>query len=589
MSGRTEARDAALAAALGLVAFAIYLPALRLEFAADDFLILDNLEKLGGLRNAAAYFEVNFYGYYRPLVFLSYALDAAVWGVDAAGFHLTNVALHGVNTMLVYALARRVAEPAVAGGAALLFALHPTNAEGVFWVSGRFDLLATAWILAALVFLWRPGLKTRPPSFFGPAYWLGAVCFALALLSKESAATVVILAPAFGVLIEGRDWRWALGRQAPFFVISAAYVLARDAAGLAAVGGPQRIGKLLMLLAAVGVVLWLARTGQADRSTGLRRRLAAGVATAAIVALVLGALVTSVPVRDQIGPSLGFATYAMYSLGPFVLWPVWPVFLDPNSLAWIKGGVAGVALAAGLVAAGWSWLRARPSLFLAALIVVASLVPVSAMPGPTHLYLASTGAALFAALALALVPKPMVRTSLAFALLVLMGANLAVVTARWQRASAMTRGAVALVTSHPMPCADREVVLLTAPSGVDGVPCNLNYETFRILGDCVPRALHAVLRVTREDAAVEVSRPASGIFELRVRDYRGNIMASEDLRNYRVQVRDDGRKTTLETPLGRLETWPDGSAQMFRLTMTADASRATFYYYSRRQVHAVPR
>jgi hypothetical protein len=153
----------------------------------------------------------------------------------------------------------------------------------------------------------------------------------------------------------------------------------------------------------------------------------------------------------------------------------------------------------------------------------------------------------------------------------------------------MTRGAVALVTSHPMPCADREVVLLTAPSGVDGVPCNLNYETFRILGDCVPRALHAVLRVTREDAAVEVSRPASGIFELRVRDYRGNIMASEDLRNYRVQVRDDGRKTTLETPLGRLETWPDGSAQMFRLTMTADASRATFYYYSRRQVHAVPR
>jgi hypothetical protein len=151
----------------------------------------------------------------------------------------------------------------------------------------------------------------------------------------------------------------------------------------------------------------------------------------------------------------------------------------------------------------------------------------------------------------------------------------------------MTRGAVAVVTSHPVPCADREVVLLTAPSGVDGVPCNLNYETFRILGSCVPRALHTLMRVTREDASVDVTRPAPGIIELRVRDYRGNIVASEDLRNFRSQVRGDFRTATLETPIGRLDTWPDGSSQMFRLTLTPDAIRATFYYYSGRRVHAV--
>jgi hypothetical protein len=585
MSGRT--RDAALAVALGLLAFAVYLPALRLEFTADDFLILDNLEELGGLRGAAAYFEVNFYAHYRPLVFLSYAIDAAVWGVDAAGFHLTNVALHAANAMLVYALARRVAEPAVAGAAALVFAFHPTNYEGVFWISGRFDLLATTWILAALVFLWTPGRKTRPSSFFGPAYWLGAGCFVLALLSKESAATVVILAPAFGVLIEGRDWRWALRRLVPLFVISAGYIAARDAAGLAAVGGPQRIGKLLMLMAAVGLVLWMARERKPERSTAPRRSLTVGLLAAVIAALVLGALVMIPQVRDRMGPSLGFATYAMYYLSPVALWPALPAFLDPNSLAWIKAGVAGVALAAGLVAAGGSWLRARPALLLATLIAAAALVPVSAMPGPTHLYLASVGAALFAALALALVPKPVVRASVFFAVLVAMGASLAAVTGRWHQASAMTRGAVAVVTSHPVPCADREVVLLTAPSGVDGVPCNLNYETFRILGSCVPRALHTLMRVTREDASVDVTRPAPGIIELRVRDYRGNIVASEDLRNFRSQVRGDFRTATLETPIGRLDTWPDGSSQMFRLTLTPDAIRATFYYYSGRRVHAV--
>jgi hypothetical protein len=591
-------RDAVAALALGVLAFVVYLPAIRLEFAADDFLILDNLQKLEGLRHAAAYFEVNFYAYYRPLVFLSYALDWSLWGVDPAGFHLTSVLLHAINTMLVFALARRVTDATVAAVAALVFALHPVSQEAVFWVSGRFDLLATAWILGSLVLLWSP----RPW-----LYWIGVACFALALLSKESAATVVVLAAAHGVLLGGRDGRWAVRRLVPLFVVSAGYVVARSAAGVAAVGGPQRIGKVLMLLAAVGAIVWLARASARASAAGAGvsgKPSAAGpdssgpgvarrpVVRAVLVALLVGAglgLLVSVPqVRDQAGPSLGFATYALYYLGPAGLWPASPAFLDPNLLAWTIGGVVAVAMIAGLLAGGWPWLRARPALLLAVLIVGAALVPVSAMPSHTHLYLASVGAALFFALAIARVPKPAVRTVAVFAVLVAAGASLAAATARWQQTSDMTRGAVALVTSHPVPCADRDVVLLAAPSGVDGIPCNLNYETFRFLGGCVPRALHTLLRVMREDADVDVTRPAPDVIELRIRNYRGNIMASEDLRNYRVQVRGEGLNATLNTPIGRLETRPEGASQLFRLTLTPDASRATFYYYSRRQVHAVP-
>ncbi|HET9267512.1 MAG TPA: hypothetical protein VFO31_05085, partial [Vicinamibacterales bacterium] len=526
MSAGTRPRDAAIAGALGLLALVVYLPAVRLEFAADDFLILDHLQKLDGFRHAAAYFEVNFYAYYRPLVFLSYALDWTTWGLDAAGFHLTNVLLHAVNTMLVYALARRVGDATVAGVAALVFTLHPVNQEAVFWVSGRFDLLATAWILGSLVLLWSP----RPS-----AYWIGAACFGLALLSKESAATVVILAAAHGVLIEGRDQRWALARLVPIFVISAGYVVARSAAGVAPVGGSQRIGKVVMLMAGVGAVLWLARASarasaaQASaKASAARQPVARGIVAASVVAVVLGGLISVPQTRDLLGPSIGFVAYALYYLGPAGLWPASPEFLDPNQLSWVMGGVIGVALAAGLVAAGWPWLRARPAFLLAALIVGAALVPVSAMPSHAHLYLASVGAALFVALALALVPKPALRTAVVFAVLVAAGANLAAATARWLRTSDMTRGAVALVTAHPVPCADREVVLLTAPSGIDGIPCNLNYETFRFLGECVPRALHTLLRVMREDAEIDVTRPERDVIELRVRDYRGNIMASED-------------------------------------------------------------
>jgi hypothetical protein len=43
----------------------------------------------------------------------------------------------------------------------------------------------------------------------------------------------------------------------------------------------------------------------------------------------------------------------------------------------------------------------------------------------------------------------------------------------------------------------------------------------------------------------------------------------------------------LETRLGRLETFPDGDAQMFRLHLTPDAGGATFYYYSDGRLHAL--
>ncbi len=576
MSGKTSARDLVLAAGLGLLALVIYLPAIRLEFAADDFLILDHLRKLDGFRHASAYFEVNFYAYYRPLVFLSYALDWTTWGLNAAGFHLTNVVLHAVNTMLVYVLARRVSDARVACVAALLFTLHPVNQEAVLWVSGRFDLLATAWILGSLVLLWSP--RAWP-------YWMGVACFGLALLSKESAASVVILAAAHGVLVDGRDSRWAIGRLVPLFVVSGAYVIARNVAGLAAVGGSQRLGKVLMLIAGVGAVVSYGRVSVTPLTN---LKWVRGFVVGSAMALALGLFVSIPQTRDFIGPSVGFAAYAMYYLGPAALSPGSPAFLDPNSVGWFIGGVVGVAIGAGLLAASWSWLRARPAFLLSLVVIGAALVPVSAMPGHTHLYLASVGAALFFALALEGLSRPALRLGVTLAVLVLAVGNLAAATARWQETSDMTRGAVSLVTSHATPCADREVVLLTTPSGIDNIPSNLNYETFRFLGNCVPRALHTVLRVMREDAEIEVTRPAADVIELRARNYRGNIMASEDLRNYRVQVRGEGLTTTLQTPIGRLETRPDGTAQLFRLTLTPEAVRATFYYYSGRRVYAAP-
>ncbi len=117
--------------------------------------------------------------YYRPLTVLSLALDYAVWADNPFGYHLTNVFLHGLTTLLVFLLCRRLLRRAVpALFAALLFAVHPVHTEAVAHISGRSDLLFSVFGLTALLLFVQKGWVSR----FGTAL---AVLFSLC--AKETA------------------------------------------------------------------------------------------------------------------------------------------------------------------------------------------------------------------------------------------------------------------------------------------------------------------------------------------------------------------------------------------------------------------
>ena len=89
---------------------------------------------------------------YRPLTLLSLGFDFQLFGEAPWGYHLTNVLLHAVNSLLLYALARDLlGEDRVALWAALLYASHPLQTEVVAWVSARGDLLASLLSLSALL------------------------------------------------------------------------------------------------------------------------------------------------------------------------------------------------------------------------------------------------------------------------------------------------------------------------------------------------------------------------------------------------------------------------------------------------------
>lgn len=90
--------------------------------------------------------------YYRPVTILSYANDFQLFGMNPAGFHVTNVFLHALTVLLVFVLGRRlIRSDRAALAAGLIFAVHPVLTEAVSSVSGRSDILVAAFSLTALL------------------------------------------------------------------------------------------------------------------------------------------------------------------------------------------------------------------------------------------------------------------------------------------------------------------------------------------------------------------------------------------------------------------------------------------------------
>jgi tetratricopeptide (TPR) repeat protein len=184
------------------------------------------------------------HAYYRPLVTVSYALDARWSGVRPFGYHATNVALHAVACVLLWALLRRLAfGGALSAAGALVFAVHPVVASAVAWIPGRNDVLLAVFAVAA----WLTFARGRASG----SWWDRAihfVFFALALLTKETAVVVPIVCVAHIALAEPQaqvqPQAWAPWKRRSYLggfavgwiVIAAGWAVARGAATQQALG-----------------------------------------------------------------------------------------------------------------------------------------------------------------------------------------------------------------------------------------------------------------------------------------------------------------------------------------------------------------
>lgn len=370
-----------LMGALALVGAGLYARTVGFDFvrADDTNLIADNQPVLRDLRQAPrlflrSYFEVagepaGRKTYYRPLVVLSYMLDAQVAGPAPWMYHLTNVALHVVATLLLFAVVRRLgASAAAAFAAALLFTVHPVNAQAVAWVPGRNDVLMTVLLLISLGAYVRYAERGTTAAL--AAHLTASTC---ALFTKEPAAFVIPLVWAYE-----RFW---LGRRV------------------------TALSRRAVRLVYVGVVLvWLAfrqRALAGGTPSGLGSRDYGTVVSANLPDLLLyaGKVVlpfnlTTAPGLDELGLVLGVLGLGMvvWLLHPLsrsrrIFIALWAgLFLAPSLLVValpayehrvyfpLAGLLAGVAAAGRLPArwrgVGWRWAAVAAATVLFAGITV---------------------------------------------------------------------------------------------------------------------------------------------------------------------------------------------------------------------------
>jgi len=196
------------------VAVAAYLQALNYQFIADDKNYLIENTKLAALHLTELWRlftePYNDLSEFLPLRELSYWCDIKLFGLNPSAFRVHNILLYLLCLPLVYGTtlgiwryfrpADAASAPWAAAAVTALFALHPSHAEAVVWISGRKDVLSGMFSLLAL---WLAVHAKREQGLSAPLAYATLVALLAAMLSK---ATAVAVAPVI-VMLWVSFWR----------------------------------------------------------------------------------------------------------------------------------------------------------------------------------------------------------------------------------------------------------------------------------------------------------------------------------------------------------------------------------------------
>lgn len=159
-------------------------------------------------------------GYYRPMYTLSFMLDYHLWGLNTTGYHIFNITLHILNSLLLCFLFIRLGLGVkIAYLAGILFALYPVNCEAVSLIAARVEPLAAFFSLLCFIFfvngIYHPHrvggvVNTTPPTRWGwgrANLFLSIIFFIMALSTKESVLILPFIALIYSFLLVEKKGR----------------------------------------------------------------------------------------------------------------------------------------------------------------------------------------------------------------------------------------------------------------------------------------------------------------------------------------------------------------------------------------------
>ncbi|MFH1710092.1 MAG: tetratricopeptide repeat protein [bacterium] len=162
----------------------------------DNSLIIDNFFFLKDIANFPRIFTQSVFHvlhapetYYRPMLTLSFMLDAQMGGLNPFFYHLTNILLHLIASILVFVLFVKLKyRRDLSFIFSIIFTVHPVLTQAVAWIPGRNDPLLAVFVLSAFIsFL--GFMETRRWRY----YLFHMIFWALAIFTKESAVALILL------------------------------------------------------------------------------------------------------------------------------------------------------------------------------------------------------------------------------------------------------------------------------------------------------------------------------------------------------------------------------------------------------------
>jgi Tfp pilus assembly protein PilF len=219
---------------LFIAVVAVFVQTMFFDFVYDDHMMLTNpwLSSWSGLKPMFTEHSWSWDGsaparHYRPFVLLWLSVAVRLGGGVPGWMHLWAVFTHMAAVYLAYVLAKKILRDGPAAVlATMIFALHPTKAEGVGWISADEPILAVFFFASLLCYLrWREASHRLG--------WLVAtfLCCMAATLTKETAVVLPAVFLAYEVAFasdgKGFAWRKMVWLAAPGVLAACAFLAIR--------------------------------------------------------------------------------------------------------------------------------------------------------------------------------------------------------------------------------------------------------------------------------------------------------------------------------------------------------------------------